>query len=73
MRSSTSAISHAQPIVAQPVVGDPDDPELALLLEHARDHRLVALLEDVQRDQLGRERHQSQREQREVANQVHAR
>ena len=33
MRSSTSAISHAQPIVAQPVVGQPDDPELALLLE----------------------------------------
>ena len=58
--------------VAQPVVGDPHDPELALLLEHARDHRLVALLEDVQRDQLGRERHQSQREQRKVANQLHA-
>ena len=38
----------------QPVVGHPDDPELALLLEHAGHHRLVALLEDVQRDQLGR-------------------
>ena len=41
---------------AQPVVGEPDDPELRLLLEAARDHRLVALLEDVQRDQLARQR-----------------
>ena len=36
------------------VVADPDDPELRLPLEHP-DHRLVALLEDVERDELGRE------------------
>ena len=56
---------------AQPVVGDPDDPELALLLEHPRHHRLVALLEDVQRDQLAGQRDEAEREQREIAHQRH--
>ena len=54
----------------QPVVGQPHDPELRLLLEAAPDHRLVALLEDVQRDQLARQRDEAQREQREVLDQL---
>ena len=38
----------------QAVVGEPHDPELALLAEALVHHRLVALLEDVERDQLAR-------------------
>ena len=55
----------------QPVVGEPDDPELRLLLQAARDHRLVALLEDVQRDQLARQGDEPEREQRKVPDQLH--
>ena len=54
MRSSTSAISHAQPTGAQPVVGRPTRSRTrAPRSRHSRDHRPVALLEDVQRDELG--------------------
>ena len=50
----------------QAVVGEPDDPELAVALEALADHQLVALLEDVQRDQLMRQQHEAEREQREA-------
>jgi hypothetical protein len=53
----------------EPVVGDPDDPELALLLEDASHHRLVALLEDVERHELGRQCDEAEREQRKITHQ----
>ena len=53
--------------LAQPVVGEPQDPELALVAQALVHHRLVALLEDVQRDQLARQRDEPQREQRKLA------
>ena len=55
----------------EPVLGHPDDAELGLLVQAAPDHRLVALLEDVQRDELGRERDEAEREQREVLDERH--
>ena len=58
---------HRAADVAQPVVGEPDDPELALGLQALADHRLVALLEDVQRNQLAGQRDEPQREQRKLA------
>ena len=67
IRSSTSAISHAQPTGRKPVVGEPDDPELRPCSRHPLDHRAVALLEDVQRDDLRRQGHQTQREEGEIA------
>ena len=54
----------------QAVVRQPDDAELALVLEAERDHRLVTLLEDVKRDDLGRQQHDRQREEREVVEQL---
>src|SRR5919198_2071612 len=51
---------------AQALVGEPDDPELAPGLQALADHRLVAVLEDVQGDELGRERDDAQGEEREV-------
>jgi hypothetical protein len=47
----------------EPVVGEPDDSELALLLEALADHELVALLEDVQRNQLMRDQDEPERKQ----------
>ena len=52
--------------VAQTVVGEPDDSELAVPCEALVDHRLVALLEDVQRHDLGWQHGELQREQREL-------
>ena len=43
-----------------------EDAELALVLEAEADHQLVALLEDVQRDDLAREQDEAEREQREA-------
>ena len=43
-----------------------DDPERLLLLETARDHALVALLENVQRQQLARQQDQRKLEDREL-------
>ena len=43
---------HRAAVGLQPVVGRPDDPELAPALQALADHRLVALLEDVQRHEL---------------------
>src|SRR5207248_6673123 len=51
----------------KPVVGEPHDPELRLGVEAVADHGLVALLEDVERHDLGRQRHHRQREEGEVA------
>ncbi len=45
------------------VVCEPHDPELALAVEALLDHRAVALLEDVQRHALGRQRDDPQRKQ----------
>jgi len=56
---------------SQPVLGQPHDPELGLLVEALPDHRLVALLEDVQRDQLTRKRDEPQWKQRKVPDQLH--
>jgi hypothetical protein len=47
------------------VVGEPDDPELALLLQALADHDLVALFEDVERHELARQQHEAQGEERE--------
>jgi hypothetical protein len=58
------------PDVAQPIVGEPDDPELALGRQALGHHRLVAILEDVERDQLSRERDEPQREQGKVMRQL---
>ena len=50
------------------LVREPEDPELgALALQAVGDHPQVTVLEDVQRHALGRQRHEPQREQREVA------
>ena len=48
------------------VLGHPDDPELALLSQAVLDHRAVAILEDVQRHALGRQRDDPQREERKA-------
>ena len=53
--------------VAQRALGGPDDPELRVALQQLLEHRLVARLEDVQRDELVGQRDERQREQREVA------
>ena len=50
----------------QAIIGQPDDPELRLALEAFADHRLVALLEDVQRHRFARQHDNPKREQREV-------
>ena len=72
MRSTTSAISHAQPIGRSPSSAIQTMPNSDALLEAAADHRLVAVLEDVQRDELGGEGHQTEREEREVPDQGHS-
>ena len=72
MRSSTSVISHAQPIGAQPVVGQPDDPELAL---RARGTRRSSSCSAPRRCAAGRPRRQRdepEREEREVAHEPSA-
>src|SRR5439155_12447969 len=51
----------------QAVVGEPDDPELAVLLEAPGDHRFVAVLEDVERNDLARKQHDRQRKERKGA------
>ena len=56
--------------LAEPALGQPDDPEVALLLDAAPDHQLVALLEYVQGDHLGGQQYQPQREQREAVRQL---
>ena len=43
---------HRATDVAQAIIGQPDDPELALVLATAAHHGLVAVLEDVQRNEL---------------------
>ena len=48
------------------LVAGPHDPELRAALEALADHRAIALLEDVQRDELVRERDDGEREEREV-------
>src|SRR5918999_3285971 len=48
----------------QAVVGEPDDAELALLLDALADHELVALLEDVERHELVGDEHEPEREER---------
>ena len=53
--------------LAQAVVVGVDQPELALLVEALADQLLVAVLEDVQRDLLGREQHDPEREEAELA------
>ena len=53
--------------LAQAVVGEPDDSELPVERQALVHHRLVALLEDVQRDDLFRQRDEPEREQRKVA------
>ena len=53
--------------LAQAVLRQPDDPELLLVAQALVHHRLVALLEDVQRDQLAGHRDEPEREQRKVA------
>ena len=67
MRSRTSVISIAQPTGAQALVVGPHDPELRAALQALADHRAIALLEDVQRDELVGERDDAEREEREVA------
>ena len=53
--------------LAQAVVVGEDEPELTLLGEAFADQLLVAVLEDVQRDLLGREQHDPEREEAELA------
>jgi hypothetical protein len=48
------------------VISIPHDPELSAALEALADHRAIALLEDVQRDELVGERDDGEREEREV-------
>ncbi len=55
---------HGAADLAQPVVREPEDPELALALEALVDHRLIALLEDVQRDELAGKRDGREQKQR---------
>ena len=50
-----------------PVVAGPDDSELRAALEALPDHRAVALLEDVQGNDLVGQGHDAEGEQREVA------
>ena len=52
--------------LAQPTLGQPHDSELRLLFDAAPDHELVALLEDVQGHDLGRQEDQPQGEQRKA-------
>ncbi len=66
MRSRMSVISIAQPTGRSALVALPHDPELRAALEALADHRAIALLEDVQRDQLVGERDDAEREEREV-------
>ena len=61
LRDASGAADLREPFVAQP-----DDAELGGLLEAQVDHPLVALLEDVQRRELGRQQHERQREDREA-------
>ena len=56
----------AQPDLLQLVVGEPEDPELALLVEALADHLLVALLEDVQRHELAGQQNEAEREEGEA-------
>src|SRR5439155_1725347 len=51
----------------QLVIGQPDDAELAIAVQALADHRLVALLEDVEGHVLRGDGDEPQREQREVA------
>ena len=72
MRPSSSALEHRLDGAGaadrlELVLGHPQDPELALLLQALLDHRAVAILEDVQRHVLGGQRHDAEREEREVA------
>ena len=60
-----------QPTSLRPSSDEPDDPELALLLEALSDHQLVALLEDVERDELAGQQHEPQREEREALGRLH--
>ena len=64
--SSTRVIARGAADVLQLVVGEPEDAELALLVEALADHLLVALLEDVERDQLAGQQHEPEREQRKA-------
>ena len=70
MRSRTSAISIAQPIGRSPSSAAQTIPNSVPSLEALGDHRLVALLEDVQRHELVGQRDETQREEREVAHLV---
>ena len=72
-RSSTSRHARGAADLLELVVGEPEDPELALLVEALADHLLVALLEDVQRHELAGEQHEAEREQGEALDlQAHA-
>ena len=52
--------------LAQAAVGHPEDPELGLALEALADHQLVALLEDVERDDFLGQENEPQREKRKA-------
>ena len=65
--SSTCSISHAQPISRSPSSASHRIPNSRSSSDALVHHRLVALLEDVQRDQLVGERDEPEREQREFA------
>ncbi len=54
------------PHVADSVVVGVHEPELALVLDALADQLLVALLEDVQREPLGRQKDETEREQSEL-------
>ena len=69
IRSSTSAISHAQPIGRSPSSASQTIPNSDSSSRQRADHRLVALLEDVQRHQFARQGDEPEREQREVPDQ----
>ena len=62
-RSSTRVDARGAADLLQLVVGEPEDPELALLVEALADHLLVALLEDVERHELAGQQHEAEREQ----------
>ena len=66
-RVSTSTTDRARADLADAVVVGEDEPELRSVLEALGDQLLVALLEDVERHLLGREEHERQREEAELA------
>ena len=67
IRSSTRSIAHAQPTSRSPSSESHTIPNSRSLAQALLDHRLVALLEDVERDQLAGQGDEPQREQRKVA------